>query len=177
MMQTDVSSSHANSSGFAFTGRTRVKGIVITGSATAGTVNIWDTTTAPVTGGTYARSGTTVTVTSTAHGLSPGQQVGITIGNGTGGTATNGNYVITKTGADTFTITDINSGSITGSPAATYVPAQTFGNSPWVTSFDTAAVTNGANVLQLTFPGEGCLCHVGIYLTVSNVTGVTIFYG
>ena len=176
-MQTDVSSSHLNASGFSFSGRTRIRAIAAVGTATAGTVNIWDTTTTPVTGGTYTRSGYTVTVTSTAHGLSTGQQVGITFAAGTGGTATNGNYVITKTGADTFTLTDINTGTITGTGGCTYVPATSFGNSPWVTSFDTAAVTGGANVLQLLFPGEGVLCHVGTYCQLSNMTGITIFYG
>jgi hypothetical protein len=64
----------------------------------------------------------------------------------------NGNYIITVTNANTFTITDINSGTITGSAGCTYVAAQVYNNSPWVTSFDTAAVTSGANVLQLLFP-------------------------
>ena len=130
-MQTDVSSSHLNTSGFSNIGRTRLRAAVAVGTATAGT----------------------------------------------GGTATNGNYVITKTGADTFTLTDINTGTITGTGGCTYVPAQSFGNSPWVTSFDTAAVTAGANVLQLLFPGEGVLCHVGTYCQLSNMTGITIFYG
>ena len=176
-MQTDVLSSHLNTSGFSYIGRTRLRAMTAVGTATAGTINIWDTTTAPVTGGTYTRSGTTVTVTSTSHGLTSGQQVGITFAAGTGGTATNGNYTITVTGANTFTLTDINSGTITGSGGCTYVAAQTYGNSPWVVSFDTAAVTAGANVLELLFPGEGMLCHVGIYCQLSNMTGVTLFYG
>lgn len=176
-MQTDVLTSHLNASGFSYVGRTRIRGIVAVGTATAGTVNIWDTTTAPVTGGTYGRSGTTVTVSSTSHGLTSGQQVGITFAAGTGGTATNGNYTITVVNANSFTITDINSGTITGSAGCTYAVAQSYGNSPWVASFDTAAVTAGANVLQLQFPGEGCLCHVGIYCQLSNMTGTTIFYG
>jgi hypothetical protein len=151
--------------------------MIAVGTATAGTINVWDTTVAPTTGATYTRSGYTVTVTLTAHGLVTGQQIGITFAAGTGGTATNGNYVITKLTADTFTITDINTGTITGTGGCTFVVAATYGNSPWVASFDTAAVTAGANVLQLTFPGEGMLCHVGLYCQLSNMTGVTVFYG
>jgi len=177
MMQTDVLTSHLNTSGFSYIGRTRLRGMVAVGTATAGTINIFDTTTAPVTGSTYTRSGTTVTVTATSHGLATGQQVGITFAAGTGGTATNGNYIITVTGANTFTLTDINSGTITGTGGCTYAVGDTSKNSPWVASFDTAAVTSGANVLELLFPGEGCLCHVGIYAQLSNMTGVTLFYG
>jgi len=176
-MQTDVISGHLNGSGQIFLGRTRLKGMVVTGSATAGTINIWDSTTAPVTAGTYARSGTTVTVTSTSHGLATGQQIGITFGAGTGGTATNGNYFITVTNANTFTITDINSGSITAGAACSYVASDKSNHGPWVASFDTAAVTAGANVLELSFPGEGIVCHVGIYLQLANMTGATVFYG
>ena len=86
-MQTDVSSTHLNASGYCFIGRTRIRAMVLVGTATAGTVNVWDTTTDPVTGSTYGRSGYTVTVSSTAHGLTTGQQVGITFATGTGGTA------------------------------------------------------------------------------------------
>jgi len=177
MMQYDVSSAHLNTSGLCYSGRTRIKGIVVVGTTGAGTVNVWDSTTAPVTGGTYTRSGYTVTVTSTAHGLTTGQQVGITFSAGTGGTATNGNYIITKTGADTFTLTDLNTGTITGTGGCSYVVAPSSNTSPWVTSFDTAAVTAGANVMQLSFPGEGCLCHTGLYLQIATLTGVTVFYG
>lgn len=176
-MQTDVLSGHLNASGLIFSGRTRIRGIVVVGTTGAGTVNVWDSTTAPVTGGTYTRSGYTVTVNSTAHGLLTGQQVGITFGAGTGGTATNGNYIITVTGTDTFTLTDINTGTITGTGGASYVVSNSSNTSPWVSSFDTAAVTAGANVMQLTFPGEGCLCHNGLYLQIATLTGVTVFYG
>mgnify|MGYP003335379155 CR=1 FL=1 len=96
---------------------------------------------------------------------------------GTGGTATAGNYTITVSDANTFTITDINSGSVTAGAACQYVVADAAKDSPYLTTFDTAAVTAGANVLELSFPGEGIVCHVGIYLQLSNMTGVTIFYG
>jgi hypothetical protein len=177
MMQTDVLTSHLNANGYCYVGRTRLRGMIAVGTATAGTINIWDTTVDPITGGTYIRSGYTITVTLAAHGLTTGQQIGITFGAGTGGTATNGNYIVTVTNSSTFTITDINTGTITGTGGCTFVVAQKYGNSPWVASFDTAAVTAGANVLQLTFPGEGILCHVGLYCQLANMTGVTVFYG
>ena len=119
-MQYDVSSVHLNQSGFGYIGRVRVKGLAAQANAAA-SVTIWDSATAPVTTGTYGRSGTTVTVTSTAHGLSTGQRVGIAFSVGTGGSATNGNYTITKTGADTFTLTDINTGAITAGAGCSYV--------------------------------------------------------
>ena len=176
-MQYDVSTIHLNQSGFGYIGRTRVKGIVISCNSSGGTVNIYDSLTAPVTGVTYARSGTTVTVTSTAHGLVTGQKVGISFGVGTGGSATNGNYVITRTGADTFTLTDINSGSITAGAACSYVASPIGGNSTqWHASFDTATA---AGTTSINFPGEGILIENAIYalMTATNISAVTIFYG
>lgn len=177
MMQTDVQTSHLNNSGQAMLGRTRFRGMVAVGTATAGTINVWDSSTAPITTGTYARTGTTVTVTQAAHGLTTGQQIGITFGAGTGGTATNGNYLVTVLTSSTFTITDINSGSITAGAACSYIAADSSKHGPWVASFDTAAVTAGANVLELTFPGQGMICHIGIYLQLANMTSVSVFYG
>ena len=43
-MQTDVLSAHLNSSGFAVLGRYRLKNFLYIASATAGTINIYDTT-------------------------------------------------------------------------------------------------------------------------------------
>ena len=87
-MQYDVKQAHLNASGIFVVGPTRVKGVSLTGTATAGQLTIFDTLTAPVTTGTYARSTTTVTVTQTAHGLTTGQVIGIDFGAGTsGGTA------------------------------------------------------------------------------------------
>ena len=173
-MQTDVLSSHLNSTGFAVLGRVRLKSFSFTASSTAGTINFYDTTTAPVTSGTYARSTTVITVTSTAHGLKVGQQIGITFATATGVSATNGNYTIaTVADANTFTLTDINSGTIAASTACTYTTGR------WLTSIDTAALTTSGvpqnqNVL---LPGEGILAVNGIYILQTNQTGVTIFYG
>ena len=61
--------------------------------------------------GTYTRSGNTVTVTMTAHGMGTGQYVEL---NFTSGSATDGYYQITVTDANTFTITDPASGATSG---------------------------------------------------------------
>ena len=164
--QFDVLSAHINASGQLVNGRSRLKALIQIGSATAGTVNMWDTTTAP-TSVTYGRSGTTVTITNVAHGLVTGNVVGLTFGAGTGGTATNGNYSITKTGADTYTITDINSGSITAGAAASQ-------GTRWLMSLDT---NNTSDVVPLLIPGDGIVARNGIYGQMSNQTGLTIFYG
>ena len=164
--QFDVLSAHLNASGQLVAGRSRLKALIQIGTGTAGTVNIWDTTTAPVSM-TYGRSGTTVTVTKVAHGLVTGDVVGLTFAAGTGGTATNGNYTITRTGADTYTITDINSGSITAGAAGTQ-------GTRWMMSMDTNATSD---VVPLLIPGDGIVARNGIYAQLSNQTGITIFYG
>jgi hypothetical protein len=174
-MQYDVQSVHLNQSGFGTTNRVRVKGLVAQANAAA-SVSIFDSLTAPVTTATYTRTGYTVTVTSTAHGLQTGQRVGITFGVATGGSATNGNYTITRTGADTFTLTDINTGSISGAGnSVVYVSNTGVGNSTqWHGSFDIAS----GNISISPFPGEGFLIENALYLQCSaNVVAVTAFYG
>ena len=61
--------------------------------------------------GTYSRTGTTVTVTMTAHGMTTGQAVVTRI---TSGSASGGTYAITVVDANTFTYTDTVSGSTSG---------------------------------------------------------------
>jgi len=168
MNQTNVKQAHLNGSGFLVLGRNRIKGISFTGSATAGFVALFDTTTAPVTTATYGRSGTTVTVTQSAHGFTTGDVIGIDFAAGTGGTATNGNYVVTVTNSSTFTITDINSGTITGSPAMVY-------SSKWLLSYDTAATDLFNNSPFIA--DDGVLAVNGIYAYMSNVTACNIYYG
>jgi hypothetical protein len=168
MMQTDVKQAHLNGSGFMVLGRNRIRGISFTGSATAGYVALFDTTTAPVTTATYGRSGTTVTVTQSAHGLTTGQVIGIDFAAGTGGTATNGNYAVTVTNSSTFTITDINSGTITATPAMVYA-------SKWLLSYDVAASDSFNN--SPIIPAEGVVVNDGVYAQMSNVVATNIYYG
>jgi hypothetical protein len=167
MMQTDVLAGTLVESGFVYKSRTRVKGISLKGGASAGLLEIFSTTAAPVSA-TYARSGTTVTVTKVAHGLVTGNQIGLSFATGTGGTATDGNYTVTRLTADTFTITDINSGSITAGAACKY-------GDRWIMTYRTVAGDTFLNYWLL--PGEGILAPNGVYMTISNLTAASIFYG
>ena len=166
-MQTDVKAGHLNNSGFVVLGRTRLKALSTVGSATAGTLDIFDTVTAPVSA-TYARSTTTITVTKTAHGLATGDVVGIAFATASGTSGTNGNYVITVASSSTFTVTDINSGTIAGGTVAVY-------STLWVASYDTGAADVFNNYVLL--PGEGISIKNGIYLSMSNITSANVYYG
>ena len=167
MMQTDVKQGHLNNSGFVVLGRNRIKAASTVGTATAGTLDIFDTTAAPV-AATYARSGATITVTKSAHGLSTGNVVGIAFATASGSSGTNGNYVITVASSSTFTVTDINSGTIAGGTVAAYA-------SLWIASFDVGATDVFSNFALI--PGEGILVKNGIYLNMSNLTSANVYYG
>ena len=172
MMQTDIQSGHLDVVGFIIpNGRARVKGIVYQASGGgAGVVDIFDTTAAPISA-TYGRSSALVTVSKTAHGLQTGDRVGIAYSAAAGASATNGNFTITKVDANSFTITDFNSGTVTPGTACVYVNS----GARWLTSFSTiVSQTTPVNVL---LPGEGLLAALGIYVNFTNTTFVTIFYG
>jgi hypothetical protein len=167
MMQTDVKAAHLNNSGYAVLGPNRLKGLATVGSATAGTLDIFDTVTVPVSA-TYERVGTLVTVTKSTHGLATGDVVGLSFATASGSSATNGNYPITVLTSSTFTITDINTGTIAASTACSYATR-------WVVSYDIGAGdVFGNNVL---LPGEGIKVVNGIYLSMSNITSSVVYYG
>jgi hypothetical protein len=170
-MQYDVKQGHLNQSGFFVLGRNRVKGISFFGAGSDATLVLFDTTSAPVTASvTYARTDTTVTVTKTAHGLVTGDVVGIHFNSNTSASATDGNYTITRTGADTFTLTDINTGTIT-STAASYVS----GGGRWLMTYEIDATDTFSNAPFI--PGEGVLAVNGIYALMTNIDSAQIFYG
>ena len=169
-MQYDVKQGHLNQSGFFVLGRNRVKGVSFYGGS--GTLVLFDTTVAPVTSSvTYGRSSTTVTISKTAHGLSTGAVVGIHFVAGSGGAATDGNYSITRVDADTFTLTDINTGTITGTPAAIYVS----GANRWLMTYETHSSDEFQNAPLI--PGEGVLAVNGIYAYMNAIDGSQIYYG
>ena len=168
-MQYDVKQAHLNSSGYLVTYPVRVKGLSYTGTATAGYVVLFDTSSTPVSSSvTYARSGTTVTVSKTAHGLTTGTVIGIHFLSNSGVSATDGTYSITRVDANSFTLTDINTGTIT-STAAVYAVGK------WLMTFEPTATDIFANVPFI--PGEGVRVETGVYAEMSNVDSVQIFYG
>ena len=171
-MATNVKQAHINASGFLVMGRNRIRGLSFVGTATAGELVMFDTTSAPVTSSvTYGRSGTTVTVAKTAHGLVTGDVVGIHFADGTGGTATDGNYSITRIDANSFSLTDINTGSISGSPAAAYVS----GNNRWLLTYEVSATDIFNNAPDV--PDQGVLAVNAIYAYMINMSAVNIYYG
>jgi hypothetical protein len=162
-MQTDVLSAHLNQSGVLVPERTRLKGVIGTGTNVAGTINIWDSTVAQ-TSATYGRAGNVITVASNAHGLLPGQGVGLSFG---AAGATNGNYIVQTATTNAFTVNDLNSGTVAPGTACSY-------NTRWLMSFDTNASND---VVTLLIPGEGIVARNGIYAQIANQTSLTIFYG
>jgi hypothetical protein len=168
MMQYDVKQAHLDQSGFMVTSPVRVKSLSFTGSASTGYAVLFDTDTAAVSSSvTYARSGTTVTVTKTAHGLVTGDVIGIHFVIGTGGAATDGTYSVTRLTADTFTVTDINTGTISATPAAVYAKGK------WLLTQEVYA-TNSQTYL---IPGEGVRALTGVYVFISGLTATSIYYG
>ena len=175
MNPTFVKTGHLHSSGYIYKARTSVKGIDIVGSASAGLLELWDTDVAP-TDGTYGRVGTTVTVTDVAHGLSTGDVVGISFEPDGGVIATNGNYTITVVDADTFTITDINSGTIENDPTCRYVHSKTNNvNARWMATYHSAA--NDTYFNGWTIPENGLLAQKGIYVYSANLVSINVIYG
>lgn len=170
-MQTDVLSGHLEQSGFITPyERSRLKAISFKGTTSAGQIDFFASNSAPVSA-TYGQSGTTVTVTKAAHGLQPGQKVGIAYVAGSGGTGVCGNITIaTVPTSGTFTYECINSYTITGDPACYYVT-----DGYWMASFNCAANDTYNNFFLL--PGEGILAEKKIYVRMSNINSTTIFYG
>jgi hypothetical protein len=166
-MQYDVKTSHLSGSGLMVSGRVRLKNLIYLGTGTAGGIDLFDTTTAPV-AATYARSGFTVTVTKVGHGLTSGQNIGITFSAASSVSAVAGNYVVTVLTADTFTITDLNTGTIAGGTACVYSTGKFLGG------YNTST---GVQPFQVIVPGEGVLAQSGIYVVVTNIVFQTITYG
>ena len=164
-MQYDVKSVHMSSTGVAVNYRTRIKGAIVSANASAATRNTVFANNVTQTG-TYGRSTNTVTVTITNHGLTSGDRVWLDFSAGTGGTETDNVYSVTVSDANTFTVTDSASGTITGSPAVSmYADILMEADSYNPTAF------------PVVVPGEGILATEGIFVgLVANVT-TTLFYG
>ena len=160
-MQYDVLSYHNSVSGVAVGYRTRLKGIVVSPSTSTtlhiGVMNnIYST-------GTYSQTGTTMTVTLAAHGLSTGDHAWL---NCTSGNGDSNLYTVTKVNANSFTVTSPTSESASGD-VNVYTQI--------LTEIDCATGTSFYTLI----PGEGIVGQDGLYvgLPSSNTVTTTIFYG
>jgi hypothetical protein len=175
MAGTEVRSGHLHSSGFIFKNRARVKALDVVGGSEGGLLEVWDTDVVPV-AATYGRSGDTVTVTKSSHGLKTGDIVGISYEEASGVIATPGNYPITVTGTGTFTITDINSGTIATSTVCRYVRSTKNGNNAgWLATYHTSASDIFFNGFSI--PGDGMMANIGIYVYADGLSSINIYYG
>lgn len=91
--------------------KTDAGSVVSVGGSGSSVVQAWVNFNGVPLSGTYSRTGTLVTVTMTAHGMTTGQRANLDF---TSGTATDGTYTVTVTGANTFTVTDTVSGTTSG---------------------------------------------------------------
>ena len=160
-MQYDVLSYHNTVSGVAVPYRTRLKGIVV--SPTSSTTlnvgfmnNVFST-------GTYSQTGTTMTVTLTAHGLVNGDRVWLSCTTGDGNSDL---YGVTVSDDDTFTVTSSTSESVSGN-VNVYTEI--------LTEIDCATATSFYTLI----PGEGIVGQDGLYVGLPSTGTVTttIFYG
>jgi hypothetical protein len=163
MMQTDVKSAIAKSTGLLVPYPVRLKSITVT-SATVSPRNLSICDPTINSSGTYSRTNpsSTITVTIVNHGFVTGQRVFLDF---TSGTARDAVYSITKTGDDTFTCVDIG------------VATTTNGN---VTAYSSIALeidTFNSIGLGILIPGEGIYCPNGIFVGCGSSVTATIFYG
>ena len=166
-MQYDVKAASLLYSGFMVKFLTRVKGISVKGTATAGALELFDTVTAPV-AGTYGRADTTITVTSNGHGLQVGDPVGLSFAANSGAAATSGNYTVVTAATNTFTVTDINSGTVTAGGNCLFADR-------WIITLRFADGDVYTNYWLV--PGEGILAENGVHATMTTLNAATIFYG
>ena len=161
MMQYDVKSRIAKSSGTLVNYRTRLKGVTVT-SATVSARNIAIADPTVVKSGTWSRSGTLVTVTITNNGLTNGDRVFLDVAPGT--TMRDGVYDVSNVTQNTFTVTSATSGTANGT-------------ADMYTSLYLELDTYNTIGLPVKIPGEGILCENGIFVGLGSSVTATIFYG
>ena len=158
-MQYDVKSAHASASGLAVGYRTRLKGVLMSPSAST-TVNSIFADNVSVSG-TYDVPGSTVcTVTIANHGLANGDRVYL---NFTSGSAADGPYDVSNVGTNTFTVT--------------VASATTNGNVTMYASILVELDCSSATAFYTLIPGEGILAEQGIYVGLPASVTTTLFYG
>ena len=160
-MQYDVKSFHATASVLAYSGRVRLKGVVVSPS-TSVTYNSCVVDTIGALSGTYDIPGsTTCTVTIANHGLSNGDRVGL---NFTTGTGVDDGYTVANVTTNTFAVTSAN---LTTSGNVTLYPSV-------LTELDCSTGTTFYTLI----PGEGILAQEGLFILLpSTSVTMTIFYG
>lgn len=171
-MQTDVLQSRLTNSGWIVQVPSRVKAVSLrNASSGVGRVFLFDTSTVPVTA-TYERAGTLVTVTKSSHGLSTGDTVSLGFSlDGSNRAATCGTYTITKLTANTFTLTDPNTGTVSASTACYYVTGDS--RWLWVRGLAEGDIYNNYELL----PGQGIRAKQKVYAVISNIISTSVFYG
>ena len=158
-MQYDVKSAHASASGLAVGYRTRLKGVLMSPSAST-TVNSVFADNVSVSG-TYDVPGSTVcTVTINNHGLANGDRVYL---NFTSGSAADGPYDVSNVGTNTFTVT--------------VASATTNGNVTMYAEILVELDCSSATAFYTLIPGEGILAEQGIYVGLPASVTTTLFYG
>ena len=160
-MQYDVKSYHNSVSGVAVPYRTRLKGVVI--SPSASTVYNVAIANNVAQSGTYDIPGTTTcTITIAGHGVVLGSRVWLQF---TSGNALSDVYVVTAVTINTFTVT---TGVLTTSGNVTVY-------NDILAEFDCATGTSFYTLI----PGEGIMALDGIYVGLPSASTITstIFYG
>jgi hypothetical protein len=158
-MQYDVKSEHASASGVAVGYRTRLKGVLMSPSAST-TVNSIFANNVSVSG-TYDVPGSTVcTVTIANHGLSNGDRVYL---NFTSGSSADSPYDVSNVSTNTFTVT--------------VASATTNGNVTMYASILVELDCSSATAFYTLIPGEGILATDGIYVGLPASVTTTLFYG
>ena len=158
-MQYDVKSAHASASGLAVGYRTRLKGVLMSPSAST-TVNSIFADNVSVSG-TYDVPGSTVcTVTIANHGLANGDRVYL---NFTSGSAADGPYDVSNVSTNTFTVT--------------VASATTNGNVTMYAEILVELDCSSATAFYTLIPGEGILATNGIYVGLPASVTTTLFYG
>jgi hypothetical protein len=158
-MQYDVKSAHTSASGVAVGYRTRLKGVLMSPSAST-TVNSVFANNVSVSG-TYDVPGSTVcTVTINNHGLAVGDRVYL---NFTSGSAADGPYDVSNVSTNTFTVT--------------VASATTNGNVTMYASILVELDCSSATAFYTLIPGEGILATDGIYVGLPASVTTTLFYG
>ena len=113
---------------------------------------------------TYARSGTTLTVTLANHGYSNGDQVILDV---TSGNGSDGYYTIANVQTNTFTVTDASSGTTSGN--VTVHPVR-FGEGVWEECAEPGITTTFDNT---TMPIQLKRANPGTYDTINGGGGTT----